>query len=72
MGEVPKEWKETNVYTNLQKRSRLARANYRPVSLTSTICKILESIVRDHIMKFMKIENLITPSQNVLYLIKFV
>ena len=63
-GEVPKEWKEANVTPIFKKGSRLGRENYRPVSLTSTICKILESIVRDHIMKYMGIEKLITPSQH--------
>ena len=63
-GEVPKEWKEANVTPIFKKGSRLGRENYRPVSLTSTICKILEPIVRDHIMKYMGIEKLITPSQH--------
>ena len=28
--------------------------NYRPVSLTSIICKVMESIVRDALVKYMK------------------
>ena len=43
-GEVPKEWKEANVTPLFKKGSKLVRSNYRPVSLTSTVCKILESI----------------------------
>ena len=42
----------------------MVRSNYRPVSLTSVICKILESIVRDYIMKYLKINEIITPSQH--------
>ena len=34
------------------------------MSLTSVNCKLLESIVRDHIMKYLKISEIITPSQN--------
>ena len=34
------------------------------MSLTSVICKILESIVRDHIMRYLKINEIITPSQH--------
>lgn len=45
LGEVPKEWKEANVTPIFKKGSKLERSNYRPVSLTSTICKILESII---------------------------
>ena len=37
---------------------------YRPVSLTSTVCKILESIIRDKIIKYLKLNNLIIPEQN--------
>ena len=28
--------------------------NYRPISLTSVVCKTLEAIIRDNIMKHMK------------------
>ena len=42
-GEVPKEWGEANVTPIFKKGSKL----YRPVSLTSSICKLLESIVRE-------------------------
>ena len=45
LGEVPKEWKGANVTPIFKKGSKLERSNYRPVSLTSTICKILESII---------------------------
>ena len=63
-GEVPIEWREANVTPLFKKGSKLVRSNYRPVSLTSVICKILESIVRDHIMKYLKINEIITPSQH--------
>jgi hypothetical protein len=62
-GEVPKEWKEANV-TPLFKKSRMERSNYRPVSLTSTICKILESIIRDSVMKYLQLNKLIVSSQH--------
>ena len=26
--------------------------NYTPVSLTNVLCKVMESVIRDHIMKF--------------------
>ena len=63
-GEVPIEWREANVTPLFKKGSKLIRSNYRPVSLTSVICKILESIVRDHIIKYLKINEIITPSQH--------
>ena len=37
--------------------------NYRPVSLTCILCKIMESIVRDRIMEHFSINNLFTNRQ---------
>ena len=37
---------------------------YRPVSLTSVICKLLETIIRDHMMDFLIKHKLINPSQH--------
>jgi hypothetical protein len=63
-GEVPREWKEANVTPLFKKGCKLERSNYRPVSLTSTICKILESIIRDNVMKYMQLKRLIDPGQH--------
>ena len=52
-GIVPLEWKEANIISLFKKGSRNKSVNYRPVSLTSVICKLLESIIRDHIMDFL-------------------
>ena len=38
--------------------------NYRPVSITSIICKLMESIVRDKIVIHMKRNNLISQMQH--------
>ena len=46
---VPLEWKEANIIPLFKKGSRNKSVNYRPVSLTSVICKLLETIIRDHI-----------------------
>ena len=44
-------WKDAKVTAIFKKGSRLKSSNYRPVSLTSIPCKILERIIADHIMK---------------------
>ena len=47
---LPHEWKTANISTMLKKWSRSEPRNYRPVSLTSTPCKVLESIMRDKML----------------------
>ena len=44
-GVVPFEWKDAkaNIIPLFKKRSRNKSENYRPVSLTSVICKLLKS-----------------------------
>ena len=51
-GIVPLEWKEANIIPLFKKGSRNKSVNYRPVSLTSEMCKLLETIIRDHMTDF--------------------
>ena len=63
-GIVPLEWKESNIIPLFKKGSRNKSVNYRPVSLTSVICKLLETIIRDHMMDFLVKHKLINTSQH--------
>ena len=63
-GIVPLEWKEANVIPLFNFFSRNKSVNYRPVSLTSLIWKLLETIIRDHMMYFLIKHKLINPSQH--------
>jgi hypothetical protein len=47
---IPSAWREANVTPIYKKGGRMDPANYRPVSLTSIVCKLLESIIRDVIL----------------------
>ena len=38
--------------------------NYRPISLTSLICKVLESILRDSIVNHLRAQTLLVQSQH--------
>ena len=63
-GIVPLEWKEANIIPLFKKGSRNKSENYRPVSLTSMICKLLERLIKDHLVDFLVKNKLINPSQH--------
>ena len=62
-GIVPSEWKEANITPLFKKGSRKKPENYRPVSLTSVVCKLLETLIRDHTVEFLVKHKLINTSQ---------
>ena len=46
--------------SQLYSKRETKKANYRPVSLTNTASKVMESIVRDHILDHMQSNNLLS------------
>ena len=58
------EWKGANIIPLLNNGSRNKSVNHRPISLTSIICKLLETIIRDHMMDFLIKHKLINPCQH--------
>ena len=62
--EVPTEWREANVTPIFKKGNKLEASNYRPVSLTSIVCKVLEDIVRERMMAYVQGGGLIAPEQH--------
>ena len=63
-GIVPSEWKEANITLLFKKGSRNKPDNYRPVSLTSVVCKLLETLIRDHVVEFLVKHELINICQH--------
>jgi Reverse transcriptase (RNA-dependent DNA polymerase)/Endonuclease-reverse transcriptase len=63
-GVVPQDWKRAKVVPIYKKGSKSDPGNYRPVSLTSVPCKILESLIKDAVMNHLINENLIKQSQH--------
>ena len=61
---VPDDWKLANVCPMYRKGSRAHTSNYRPVSLTSQVCKVLESIIRTAVVSHLEKHNLIKDSQH--------
>lgn len=63
MGKVPDDWKYANITALFKKGDKKYAGNYRPVSLTSVVCKTLESIVRENIVEHMKSNKLFSSKQ---------
>ena len=61
---VPKAWKLADVVPIFKKGERIKKTNYRPVSLTSTVGKILESIIANRIREHLEKHKLIKLSQH--------
>nr|XP_047141009.1 uncharacterized protein LOC124816049 [Hydra vulgaris] len=49
-GFIPKLWSCANVVPLFKKGNKLDPTNYRPVSLTSIVGKVMERIIKDHMM----------------------
>ena len=63
-GVVPEDWKLANVTPIFKKGSKSAPGNYRPVSLTCIICKVMESLIKDAIVEHLARNSLIRSSQH--------
>jgi ribonuclease P/MRP protein subunit RPP40 len=63
-GVVPGEWKDAGVTPLFKKGKKYEVQNYRPVSLTCLVCKIMESILKDVIMGHLEKYKLIRDSQH--------
>jgi hypothetical protein len=61
---VPKDWRRANVVAVYKKGPRDCPGNYRPISLTSQVCKVMESILKDEIVKHLEKFKLINSSQH--------
>ena len=62
-GEVPDSWKEANVTPIFKKGDKKKPGNYRPVSLTSTLSKLMETIIRDEIINYLNTNSLFVDNQ---------
>ena len=63
-GYIPQDWKNANVIPLFKKGSKQKPENYRPVSLTSVVGKILESIIKERLLEHLHKFRLIRDSQH--------
>jgi len=48
MKQLPKDWINANIFVVHKKGNKSDLSNYRPISLTSIACKVIEGFIRDH------------------------
>lgn len=63
-GRLPSAWKEASVTAIYKsKGNKHLATNYRPVSLTSIVCKIMEKFIRDSALRFLQSNDILTERQ---------
>ena len=62
-GELPRDSKLVNISAIHKKGSKNDPNNYRPISLTTICCKIMESIIKRHIINFLDLHHIISDQQ---------
>ena len=61
--EIPQDWRSANITAIHKKGSKIVAGNYRPVSLTSVVCKVLETLIRDALVNYFQKNNLFSSRQ---------
>lgn len=60
---VPHQWKIGQISALFKKGDKTLPSNYRPVSLTSVLCKVMEKLIRKKIVEHMNTQNLFSDKQ---------
>ena len=63
-GSLPATWNEATVIPIYKSGDRLNPVSFRPISLTSVPCKMLERLIKRSVMQHLQQHNLISPSQH--------
>jgi Reverse transcriptase (RNA-dependent DNA polymerase)/Endonuclease-reverse transcriptase len=63
LGTLPSKWKTANVTPIFKKGSRASPENYRPISLTSVVCKLFEHIITSNLAKYLENNHLFNQDQ---------
>ena len=63
-GVLPSQWLKACVTAIHKKGDKDLSENYRPISITSIVCKIIESLVRDRVVEHMTCNNLFSEYQH--------
>jgi hypothetical protein len=61
--DIPKPWKSANITPVFKKGNKSDPTNYRPISLTSILCKMFEHIITSKLANFLEQNNLFNNDQ---------
>ena len=63
-GDVPNDWKKAIVKPIFKKGSASDPNNYRPISLTSVVCKVFETIIKNQLLDYLNENSLLSREQH--------
>ena len=61
---VPADWRCANVTPIFKKGAKSTPGNYRPISLTSVVCKLMERLIKDALMEHVMTNGLLRQTQH--------
>ena len=59
-GKIPKEWKRADIMSIYKNENKEEPLNYRPVSLTSIVCKICVKVIKKQWTEYLEKEGIIS------------
>ena len=63
-GRIPADWKKGSIAPIFKKGTKTDPLNYRPISLTSVVCKVIEKLIRSSITEHLEANHLLSPHQH--------
>jgi len=63
-GYLPPVWRQAFITSIYKKGDSTLPSNYRPISLTCTMCKVMESVIKDQLISYFLIKGLISKQQH--------
>ena len=63
-GRVPTQWKKAQIVPLFKKGSRSDAANYKPISLTSVLCKLCKHIIHCAVIQHLTNSNILSDAQH--------
>ncbi|XP_065652908.1 uncharacterized protein LOC136080222 [Hydra vulgaris] len=63
-GVIPNEWLTANITPLFKKGDKLDPSNYRPISITSIVCKVTEKIIHNVMMNHLALNKIIANEQH--------